>query len=93
MKVFIGNSYGDIKVYYANTKEEVLSIVDEINMVFEIMNEVKFSVQNISNRIDKEGLEKVCSHINTIIYSIAFQKDNDIFDFGSGFTTVERPNG
>jgi hypothetical protein len=74
----------------AETKEDILHIVREINAIAKInTNRQAISASAISKMIDKSGVEKSRKWINSFVTKIVNRhQTNDLFDWGSGFTTI-----
>jgi hypothetical protein len=91
--VFVWNSYGDSRVYVGDTKEDVINVLKEIAEASQDYEKDVLSVlklEKLATRIDQIGVEKMRNEINVLVNIIARQSDDDRFDYGSGFFTVEK---
>lgn len=80
MRVFVWISNGQTKVYSANTNEELIYLMEEINKWLKIYDEPEFDISLIKD----SRIERI---MNNCIHSL-IDSEIDIFEYGSGFTDV-----
>lgn len=79
-RVFVWISNGEAKVYSANTNEELIYLMEEINKWLKVYDEPEFDISLIKD----SRIERM---MNNCIHSL-IESDIDIFEYGSGFTEV-----